>query len=214
MAPEALPYPGLVLAGGASRRMGRDKAGLRLPDGRTLLEHALAVLAAAVTGPLLVSTAGPVPPGRLQTWARAAGRAVAVCPDLRPGRGPLEGIRSGLRAVAPAAWLAVLAVDLPGAAPALWIHLAPRAGDDGPVLPVAGDLRQPLAGFWPAAVLPALEAFLDQGGRRVQQLLQAVPVRWQPVTAAGMLVNCNTPAEWAAWTGHPAGARPPAPGVE
>ena len=66
---------GVVVAGGRSRRMGVDKAGVAW-GATTLLEHVLAVLAAAVDGPLVVVGPAdrPHPLGR----AAPSGRVLAV----------------------------------------------------------------------------------------------------------------------------------------
>src|SRR5690606_1963295 len=71
----------IVLAGGRSRRMGADKRFL-LKDGRTWLEQAVRLAAAATGQPLdEVWISGETPQG-------------TGVPDLRPVLGPLEGIRS------------------------------------------------------------------------------------------------------------------------
>ena len=79
---------GVVLAGGRSRRMGRDKATLSL-GGSSLLAHVLAVLATAVDGPLVVVGAADTPrdlPAGLDPAVRAL---TTVVHDTVADRGPL-----------------------------------------------------------------------------------------------------------------------------
>ena len=70
----------VVLAGGRSSRMGRDKAGLEL-DGETLLQHSLRLLQDSGAGQIFIS-------GRVEghDWI----------PDLYPGSGPPGGVLSTL----------------------------------------------------------------------------------------------------------------------
>lgn len=94
---------GLVLAGGASVRMGRDKAELEYA-GRSLLDHALERLSQAGAEPALVS-------GRRPGYEHI--------PDREPGRGPLGGIASVLAARPDllGRTLIVLPIDTPALAP-------------------------------------------------------------------------------------------------
>lgn len=73
----------LILTGGKSRRMGRDKALVERPDGSRQLDHLLA-LAAKLGDEVLLSTNDPAlaPPG------------IAVLPDLHPGSGPLGALEA------------------------------------------------------------------------------------------------------------------------
>ena len=82
---------GILLAGGRSTRMGRPKAELAW-GGRTLVEHVAATLAQAVDGPVVVVRA----PGQRLPDLPAG---VEVAEDAVEGRGPLEGIAAGLRAI-------------------------------------------------------------------------------------------------------------------
>jgi molybdopterin-guanine dinucleotide biosynthesis protein A len=87
---------GAVLAGGASRRMGRDKALIEL-GGRRLVDRALDALAAVGARDRIVVGAAPSwPPEVIAAHARAGIRHVA---DLHPGEGPLGGIATALHSV-------------------------------------------------------------------------------------------------------------------
>src|SRR5689334_16554621 len=94
-----------VLTGGKSTRMGEDKAGLRLPSGMTLLEHALATCG-AVAGQ--VGIVGPRTRYASYAWAGE------IVEDIFPDRGPLGGIHAAL-SVTQTDWNIMLAVDVPGA---------------------------------------------------------------------------------------------------
>src|SRR5690606_40516316 len=76
---------GIILAGGRSRRLGRDKARLLLGR-RTMLEHVRAALG-TVCSPLLVVGRAP---------ATAVDRRITWVADRRPGWGPLAGLEAGL----------------------------------------------------------------------------------------------------------------------
>ena len=94
---------GLVLAGGRSLRMGRDKAGLRLGDGRTLLEHAIGLLERAGCSAVLVS-------GNY--------RDHGGIPDRYTHLGPLGGIASVLEARPELSGpLLIVPVDMPALDP-------------------------------------------------------------------------------------------------
>src|SRR5437763_12141966 len=91
---------GFVLVGGASSRMGRDKA--RLPfRGRTLVEHIAAAVAEAAGSVTLVGA-----PERYQSLG------LPIIPDTRPGEGPLAGILAALGA-SQAGWNLIAACDMP-----------------------------------------------------------------------------------------------------
>lgn len=155
---------GVVVAGGRSSRMGVDKAGLSW-RGTTLLGHVLTVLAAAVDGPLVVVGAadGPHP---LETHPPAVTTArVLAARDPVTGRGPLQGIATGLDAVADLAPTAfVTSVDLPHLHPAFVRAVtAHRHGDTEVALPRLDGFRQPLAAAYATALGVRAGALLDAG---------------------------------------------------
>ncbi|HKF46925.1 MAG TPA: molybdenum cofactor guanylyltransferase [Terracidiphilus sp.] len=100
---------GFVLAGGESRRMGRDKA-LAALDGRPLVERALEVLRAAGLR------------ARIAGARSELGQYAPVVPDEFPEAGPLGGVCTALKH-AEAEWAVFLPVDLPLMAPALIEYL-------------------------------------------------------------------------------------------
>ncbi len=97
---------GYVLAGGASSRMGRDKALLRM-GGRSWVEHAAAALR-QVCADVAVLSGSASSPDRLQLLQRA-GRIV---PDAVAAAGPAAGVAAAL-ADAHTPWVLLLAVDQP-----------------------------------------------------------------------------------------------------
>ncbi len=102
---------GVVLAGGQSRRMGRDKALLRLEDGRTLLERTVRVLRTVGLDNVLLSVSSPERALALREAAPAVA-ALPVVADDAPGRGPLGGLVAALRA-RPGHAVLLVACDLP-----------------------------------------------------------------------------------------------------
>src|SRR5690349_20502843 len=110
----------IILAGGQSRRMGTNKALLRLaPGGPTLIEQVVALT--APLGPALLVTNTP---------ADYAFLGLPMVPDARPGSGALGGLYSGLQA-APAPYNLAVACDMPFLQPALlrWLADQPRDYD-------------------------------------------------------------------------------------
>ena len=161
----------IILAGGRSRRMGGDKARLRLGR-RTLLGHARA-LAAALGLPCRV-----------------------VARDRRPGLGPLGGIETALRRAGTGRVL-FLGCDMPFLQPALVERLlaidAPAA-----FASVRGRVGFPF--FLSAEMLPKVEAQLAAGAFSLQNFSRKIRARRLRVPRADwpQLDNLNTPADLAA----------------
>src|ERR1700735_111684 len=96
----------IVLAGGRSSRMGSPKAALDW-HGSTLLRRVSGIVARSVDGPVIVVRA----PGQ---DLPELDRVVEVVVDAREGRGPLQGLAAGLRAIGDRAALAyVSSTDVP-----------------------------------------------------------------------------------------------------
>jgi molybdopterin-guanine dinucleotide biosynthesis protein A len=156
---------GVVLAGGRSARMGRPKSGLEW-HGATLLFRTAAVVARAVTGPVVVVRA----PGQ-ELPALPAG--VEIVADPVEGLGPMQGIAAGLGHLRDrAAGAFVCSTDLPFLHPA-YVRCVLRGLDDPAVdlvLPTVRGFRQPLAAAYRTALVDVIEAQIRAGNFRVGAL--------------------------------------------
>jgi molybdopterin-guanine dinucleotide biosynthesis protein A len=142
-----MPYAGIVLAGGAARRLsGVDKPGL-VVGGSSLLSRAVA----AVSGADPVVVVGPERPGHDEVvWTR----------EPVPGTGPVAALAAGLALVPGDGVVVVLAADLPGVRKSTVDRLRAALADaDGAVLVDAAGERQWLLGAWR---LPALRRAIPE----------------------------------------------------
>lgn len=144
-------FSAVILAGGQSRRMGRDKAWLPL-DGQSLLARQLELIRQLAPAEIFVS-------GRADTDYCALGCRVLT--DRFANVGPLAGVERALEATT-TPLLLVLAVDLPDLTVDFLRRLAVGCvGEAGVVLRHAGHL-EPLVAFYPKAAWPVLVGLLDE----------------------------------------------------
>lgn len=138
---------GVVLAGGAGRRLGGVDKPLLQVGGTTLLRRAVAALHAAEPVVVVGPRRGEALTGVL--WTR----------EDPPRSGPVAALAAGLELLTgtePDDLVAVLASDLPGITPATVDRLAAAVGSgDGAVLRDAGGHRQWLIGVWRCRALRA-----------------------------------------------------------
>jgi Molybdopterin-guanine dinucleotide biosynthesis protein A len=180
---------GAVLAGGVSRRMGRDKAMLRV-GGEPLWRRQVRVLREAGAEPVAV----------VRRVGQKALGGEAMLWDAWEDAGPLAGVEAALRA-AKGRWVAVLAVDMPGidAAWFRWLRGFCTAGCGAVVRHAEGS--EPLAAIYPREALAVVSRRLRDGRRSMQELVTALArgrrVRLVQVTDAdaGRWRNWNTPED-------------------
>ena len=180
---------GLVLAGGRSTRMGRDKAVLAY-HGRDQLQVAFELLG-EVAGPNFVSVRAD------QTSDPLRARYAQVI-DGTLGVGPVAGILAALRTRPAAAWL-VLACDLPfldastlraliaGRDPSR-VATAFRSAYDG--------LPEPLCAIWEPQCEPLLADFVAADGRCPRKFLLAHAARIIDLPRSNALDNINSTTEY------------------
>jgi molybdopterin-guanine dinucleotide biosynthesis protein A len=188
---------GVILCGGESKRMGRPKAWL--PFGDELMLPRVVRLLGEVVSPLVVVAA----PGQDVPLLPPD---VTVVRDDERGRGPLQGLAAGLRALegrADAAYAS--SCDVPFLQPAFVRRLIELLGDHHICVPRVGDYHHPLAAVYRVEVVEAVERLLQANRLRPVFLFEAVPTR--VVEAAELadvdlsfrtLRNLNTPEEYAA----------------
>jgi molybdopterin-guanine dinucleotide biosynthesis protein A len=178
----------IVLAGGQSRRMGRDKA---LIDyrGRPIIAHVVDTLRALSDDIVAVSN-------RPDLYSPFGARVV---PDYEPPCGPLGGIAVGLQAALhPLA--VVVACDMPFLDVTLLRWLIDLADGYDAVVPQTGAEFEPLHAVYRRECYSPMVQRIERGERRVISFFADVRLRpvpepeWRALDPAGRsLVNLNTP---------------------
>jgi molybdenum cofactor guanylyltransferase len=191
-----------VLAGGASRRMGRDKA--TLPVGGVELASLVLAAAARVADPVALVAPEGHPARRVATPAT---RLVAD-----PGQGPLAALAAALEALE-AVHVLVLAADHPGLRVELLAHLTGRAGEAEAVACRRGPRLEPLVAVYRR--VPALAAARARlaGPPEARSLLGLLDdlrtlvveeEAWRRIDPDGRsFVDLDAPADLAAWNPGP-----------
>jgi molybdopterin-guanine dinucleotide biosynthesis protein A len=158
-----------VLAGGKSTRMGEAKAMLRFGP-ETMLQRVVRLLGTTVAPIVAVAARDQeLPPLPAD---------VIVARDEREARGPLEGLRSGLKALPESVDAAyVTSCDVPLLVPAFVEHMLGLLGDhDIAVMEIDG-FTHPLSAVYRRSVLPQVEALLAHDRLRPVFLFDAVRTR-------------------------------------
>ena len=202
---------GIVLAGGRSSRMGTPKAALEW-HGSTLLRRVVGIVGRAVDGPVIVVRA---PDQELPSLPAD----VEIAEDAREGRGPLQGLQSGLaaaRAHAPVAYAS--STDVPLLHPR-FVHRVVAAVDDGTdvALPQIHGFPQPLAAAYRTELVEVVARLIAEDRMRPAFLfdacrttrLDADALLLDPALAAldpelDSVLNLNEPADYDAARARPA----------
>jgi molybdopterin-guanine dinucleotide biosynthesis protein A len=192
---EPMSVAGVILAGGNSLRMGREKAFVQL-GGRPLVEHVIDRIAPQVT-PLAVNANGD--PRRFGPYA------LPVLADDEPDTGPLGGILAGMRWAAglpgQTAYVATAPIDSPFLPMDLVARLdAGRAGRPLIAIAASGDRDHPVFGLWPVALADALAEWRrtarSQGVRAFLAASGYTVVGFDmPPGGPDPFLNANTPEE-------------------
>ena len=188
---------GIVLCGGKSTRMGTPKA--TLPFGpETMLQRVIRLLG-AVVAPIVAVAA------REQDLPELPGDVI-VTRDEREARGPLEGLRAGLRALPPSVELAyVTSCDVPLLEPGFVTRMIELLGDHDIAVMELDGFAHPLSAVYRRDTLPYVESLLAQDRLRPAFLFDAVRTRRvQPAEMASIdpelrtLRNLNTREDYLA----------------
>ena len=185
-----MTFAALLLAGGESRRMGRDKATLKF-GGEPLWQRQLRTLRAL--GPDQVVVSARVTPAWLPV-------DVELLLDDSPSRGPLSGLAKALAQMR-TTHLVALAVDMPFMTTGELKRLLEMTTDVCGIVPTIGDRVEPLAAIYPASAVEgfaAAPAGLDFSLQTViRKLAAAAKVRLLPVgdESIHLYQSVNEPAD-------------------
>ena len=175
-----------MLAGGASTRMGRDKALLPY-RGTTLVKYVAAVVQQAAGAVFLIGDP-----------ARYADTGYPVYPDKIPHCGPMGGIYTAL-SLTTTDWNLVVACDMPKLSPPVLRHLlecASAAAADCVAGSSDGSGPEPLCAVYHRRCLPALARSISHNLLKMKDLLSALTVKAVLLEEPSALANVNTPGEW------------------
>lgn len=198
--PERLAQPGsgripgitgVILAGGESRRMGCDKSLLPV-DGARFIDHIYRRMAGLFDEVLLVTNS----PGLYHDLP------CRKVPDIYYAKGSLAGIHSGL-CHAQNDQVFVVACDMPLLSTAVIRQLANSTPQAEVVIARNGKGVEPLHARYAKSCLPAIEAVLDRGSRKIIDFFPAVRVHELPAAElfafdreGNSFRNINTPQEY------------------
>ncbi len=176
--------------------MGTSKALLDF-GGETMLQRVVRLLGTVVS-PIVAVAAPQQPLPELDA-------SIIVTRDEQEGRGPLEGLRAGLKALPDTVDVAyVTSCDVPLLVPAFVRRMIDLAGDSDIVIMELDGFPQPLSAVYRRrTVLPAVEALLAADRRRLVFLFETTKTRRVlPAEVADVdpqlltLRNLNTPEDY------------------
>ena len=181
----------VVLAGGKSRRMERDKLEL-LHDGATLLESVVARFKHEFSVVLSVADAAKYPHIKTQ-------RIV----DILPGAGPLSGLHAALKTL-PDEGVFLVAADLPFACPAAAERITRLCGEkEACVIKLPDGRLEPLFGYYKKSLLARSEEAISSGNYRMSDFIALADTRFiDPVKELGdswderIVLNINYPEDY------------------
>jgi molybdopterin-guanine dinucleotide biosynthesis protein A len=182
---------GIVLSGGESRRMGTDKAFLKV-DGVPMIEHVLRTLQGVVSRIIIVTNS----PDSYASYD------VEVVTDACDKRGSLVGIYSGLLR-SNDEYNIIVACDMPFLNPRLLVYMMSLADKYDIILPKVGDFVEPLHTVYHKRLIPIMEDHINReqlqirsifAGRRIRYITEEEIDRFDPERRS--FVNLNTQKEF------------------
>jgi len=181
----------VILAGGKSKRMGRDKLELDL-DGRTLLESVVSRFTGEFEDVYL----------SVADAAKYPDVTISRIVDLIPGAGPLSGLHAALRTLS-GDGVFLVAADLPNACPLAAKRLIELSeGHEACIVKLPDGRLEPLFGFYSRRLLPRCEDALKSGDFRMTVLFDGPNIRYVEPHELGQLwdesliMNINYPEDY------------------
>jgi molybdopterin-guanine dinucleotide biosynthesis protein A len=179
-------WAGFVLTGGESRRMGRDKALLRGPDGVPLAAQIAESVREAAGSVVLI--------GPLERYTHLG---FPVLADRVPGYGPLGGVYTALSATS-AEWNLIVACDMPNLTAHFLSGLlgAAQASTADCLVPEDAAGMHPLCAVYHRRCLPAAESAIRHNQLKMHTFVSSLRFEKWASPEALALANINTPEAW------------------
>ena len=186
-----LPYSAAILAGGQSRRMGRNKSMLAI-DKVPVIRRIADTLDEIFTEIFVVAN-------EKKEYERMG---LSVVGDIHPGNDSLGGLHTAV-ATAAGSHVFVVGCDMPLLQPALIYGLAGLVDDWDVVVPIKNDYPEPLCAFYGKKCAPHIEESISRGRLKMIGFHEQVRVRrveeaawraWDPEGTS--FLNANTPEEF------------------
>ena len=181
----------VILAGGRSRRMGRDKLEMPL-GGQTMLESAVSRFS-EVFEHVYISVAEA---GKYQI------AGVSEIVDIKPGSGPLSGLHAALTCL-PGDGVFLLAGDLPYSCPRAAKRITELCGAcEISVVRLPDGRLEPLFGYYRKTLLQRCEEAISSGDFRMSEIILAAYTRYvDPLELGGpwndkIIMNINNPEDY------------------
>jgi len=193
----------IILAGGRATRMDGQDKGLIPLAGRPMIAHVIDAIRPQVNA-LAVNA-------NRSLDAYAALGLPVLNDDMADYPGPLAGMAAGL-AWCPAEGLLTLPCDGPQVPPDLAERLQAALGDGEVAVAHDGKRLQPVHALLRRRCLPSLQAFLADGGRKIDRWYATLDTRIADLSdRQDLFVNVNTPEQRAAMEAHLLGKGPDSP---
>lgn len=160
---------GIILAGGSSTRIGKNKAFLQLGS-RSVIEHTISRVLGVVDDLLLVAN-------NVEEYRDLPVEPMKLVQDLIPYRGPLGGILSGLE-VSTTYINLIVACDMPFLNPFLLNFLLTQIHGYDAVIPMTEAGPEPLHAVYTKSCVPAIKKAVSQGETRVISFFDQVEIEY------------------------------------
>jgi len=181
----------VILAGGTSSRMGRNKALLAV-DGIPLIERIYRTMAGLFQEVILVTN----------TPEQYAFLPCPMVADRFPGAGPMAGLHAGLLA-SRGERIFITACDTPFLNPDVIRMICTIDGEYDAVVPIGPGGKEPLQALYRRRCLAMVEQALEQGDGKVLNLLDHLRTRFITPDELALIPNAelsfcnvNTPEEY------------------
>lgn len=183
-----MKFTGIILAGGKSSRMGKDKSQL-VVQGKTMLEHAYDTLSPLCEEVLISSST-----------QNLTSFNAKIIPDNYVNKGPLGGLQACLKA-SNHEYALVLSCDAPFVARSVYNELIARLSNSPVLVSECAGREHPLIGIYNKKALPVIEESLKNDQLKLMDTLEklkATSIEF-PKDQSDQFTNINTPEELMAW---------------